>query len=90
MCGYVGVGVCVVCVCVWMCVCVCMCVCVRARDTETATMRCSSPDLGCCAAEKKMPGGNENSESPLSGQTVFQMQTTCVIDCAGLLCGRSR
>jgi hypothetical protein len=52
-------------------------------------MRRSSPELGCCAAEKKeVPGGNENTETPLSGQTVFQMQTTCVIDCAGLLCGR--
>jgi len=73
-------------VCLFVCVCVCVCVC----DTETTTMRRSSPELSCCAAKKKVPGGNEeNSETPLSGQTVFQIQTTCVIDCAGLLCWRS-
>jgi hypothetical protein len=75
--------------CVCNCVCVCVCVCKIVCDIETATMRRPSPELGCCGAEK-MPGGNEeNSETPLSGQTVFQMQNTCVIDCAGLLCGRS-
>jgi len=73
-----------------LCVCVCVCVCVIVCDTEIATMRPSSPELRCCAAEKKMPEGKEdNSEKPLSGQTVFQIKTTCVIDCAGLLYERS-